>query len=139
MSMARDAESFRIALIDAATMLGLTTAVADDGTITGHKEAIRSKWWFGGRKVVYRMSCRLSQLERTVHFREAEIETSWGLPPPQLTVQTETVSGWKRSGSRTDVAPGGGGSIDLAQVRSAIEAATVEAGWQFHLEGGRLP
>ena len=33
-----------------------------------------------------------------IHFREAVVERSWGIPPPTVTVETSSVSGWKRSG-----------------------------------------
>jgi hypothetical protein len=56
-----------------------------------------------------------------------------------LTVETPTVSGWKRSGTRKDVSVGGGGTLDYAKVRDAVEKAGAAAGWKFHLEGGRMP
>jgi len=66
-------------------------------------------------------------------------ERSWGIPPPTLSVETTTTKGWERSGSRTDRSVGGGGSIDYAQVRDKVKEAVSAAGWQFHLEGGRVP
>lgn len=105
----------------------------------GEVESIRAKWWLGGRKVTYRMSCRLTEADHTVHFREAAVERSWGIPPPTLTVATTTTSGWKRNEARTDVSVGGGGSLNYGQVRSALEQAAVAAGWKFDLEGGRMP
>ena len=105
----------------------------------GEVEAISAKWWFGGRKVAYRMSCRLTESDHTVHFREASVERSWGIPPPTLTVQTTSTSGWKRNEKRTDVSVGGGGTLNYGQVRGALEQAAVAAGWNFHLEGGRMP
>jgi hypothetical protein len=123
-----------------AAILGLT--VRDGGALelAGGAESIRAKWWLGGRKVTYRMSCRLAEGERTLHFREAVVERSWGIPPPTLTVEKTTVSGWKRSGERTDVSlGGGGGKLDYARMRAAVERAAVAAGWTFHLEGGRMP
>ena len=117
---------------------GLTVRTDAPHELTAEAENIRAKWWLGGRKVVYRMSCRLAEADHMVHFREAVVERSWGLPPPTLTVETTTVSGWKRSGERHDVSVGGGGALDYAKVRNAIEAASAAAGWTFHLEGGRL-
>ena len=121
-------------LIDA----GLTVTESD-GALEGAREDIAAKWWLGGRKVTYRASCRLAEPERTVHFREVVVERSWGIPPPTLTVETTTTSGWKRSGTRTDVSAPGGGQVDYARVREAVEKAVTAAGWTFHLEGGRLP
>ena len=120
--------------------LGLT--VHDDGEhgLAGEAQPIRSKWWLGARTVTYRMSCRASPADYTVQFRESVTESSWGLPPPTITVEKTKVSGWKLSGERTDVsAGGGGGAIDYAQVRDAVEQAVTAAGWKFHLQGGRLP
>lgn len=115
------------------------TVTESEGALGGERETITAKWWFGGRKVTYRASCRLAEAERTVHFREVVVERSWGIPPPTLTVETTTTSGWKRSGTRTDVSAPGGGQVDYARVREAVEKAVVAAGWTFHLEGGRLP
>ena len=118
--------------------LGLT--VHEDGQgLTGEAQPIRSKWWLGARTVNYRMSCRPSAADRTVQFRESVTESSWGLPPPAVTVEKTKVSGWKLSGERTDASPGGGGTIDYAQVRDTVEQAVTAAGWTFHLQGGRLP
>lgn len=123
-----------------AAALGLT--LADDGRngLRGEVESILAKWFLGSRKVVYRMTCRAAEPEHTVLFREAVIEKSWGMPPPTFTREKTTVAGWKRSGARTDVAVGGGGgTVDYGGVRNALQQAVTEAGWQFHLEGGRLP
>ena len=122
-----------------AAILGLGLRDGAPGELRGEAESIGAKWWLGGRKVNYKMSCRLAEAERTLHFREAVVERSWGIPPPTLTVEKTTVSGWKRSGERTDVSLGGGGKLDYARVREAVERAAVAAGWTFHLEGGRMP
>jgi hypothetical protein len=120
--------------------LGLSIHDGAKQELVGEAEKIGAKWWLGGRKVNYRMSCRLAEADHTAHFREAVVERSWGIPPPTLTIEKTTVSGWKRSGERTDVSlGGGGGSLDYARVRDAVEKATAAAGWKFHLEGGRMP
>ena len=115
------------------------TVTESDGALEGARETITAKWWLGGRKVTYKSSIRLSGAEHTAHFREVVVERSWGIPPPTLTVETTTTSGWTRSGTRTDVSPAGGGTVDYARVREAVEKAVAAAGWRFHLEGGRLP
>ena len=127
------------ALKSEAAALGVNLQEEGDDHLKGIIETILAKWFLGGRKVVYRMSLRLAEAEHAVLFREAVVETSWGLPPPTLTVQTETVSGWKRSGQRKDVSVGGGGALDYARVRNAVAQAAADAGWQFRLEGGRMP
>lgn len=119
---------------------GLTDRVGANHELAGEAEKIAAKWWFGGRKVTYRMSCRLSAPDRTAYFREVAAERSWGIPPPTLSVETTTTSGWKRSGTRKDVSPGGqGGALDYSGFREAVEKTVHAAGWTFHLEGGRLP
>lgn len=122
-----------------ATNLGLKVHDGAGHELAGEAESIRAKWWFGGRKVNYKMSCRLSEADRTVNFREAVVERSWGIPPPTLTVEKTTVSGWQRSGERSDVSVGGGGALDYARMREAAEKTATAAGWLFHLEGGRMP
>lgn len=123
-----------------AALASLGVAVTErDGVLAGEAEKIVAKWWFGSRKVAYRMSCRLDETARTAHFREAVIERSSGLPPPTMSVEVTTTSGWTRSGSRTDASPSGGGSVNYAEVRNAVEKQVADAGWTFHLEGGRMP
>lgn len=122
-----------------AAVLGLALEASAPDTLKGEIEQIRSKWWFGGRKAVYRMSIRLSDSDRTAFFREAVVESSWGMPPPTVTVETERVSGWERSGTKKETSVGGGGAIDFARFRNAVENAVTEAGWQFRIEGGRMP
>jgi hypothetical protein len=121
------------------TALGLNTHTGSDSELIGDVDKIGAKWWLGGRSVNYRMSCRLTEADHTAHFREAVVEKSWGIPPPTLTFETTTTSGWKRSGTRVDKSIGGGGALNYAQVRDAVEKATTAAGWKFQLEGGRLP
>jgi hypothetical protein len=128
-----------LALKSKAISLGLSVQEESENYLKCVIETIKAKWFLGSRKVVYRMSLRVAEAEHLVLFREAVSETSWGLPPPTWTVRTETVSGWERSGQRKDISVGGGGAIDYARVRDAIEQTTTEAGWQFRLEGGRLP
>jgi len=106
--------------------------------LSGEAEKIGPKWWLGGRKVTYRMSCQLTEPDHTVHFREAVVERSWGIPPPTLKVEKTTVSGWNRSGERHDVSVGSGGTLDYAMVRKAVEAASAAAGWKIHFEGGHI-
>jgi hypothetical protein len=122
-----------------ATALGVKLQDNGADRLSGEIESIRSKWFLGGRKAIYRMSVHLAEAEHDVRFREAVAEKSWGVPPPTLTVEKETVSGWKRSGQRSDVSLGGGGNIDYARVRDGLQQSATDAGWQFHLEGGRLP
>ncbi len=121
------------------TALGLTVREDAKQGLVGEAQPIRSKWWIGARTVTYGMSCRLSEADHMVQFRESVSELSWGLPPPTATAEKTKVSGWKLSGERTDVSMGGGGSINYAQIRDSVEQAATAAGWKFHLQGGRMP
>lgn len=118
--------------------LGLLVVENEKG-LRGTKEHILAIWFLGGRKVVYRVSCALDEPSHTVRFREAVVETSWGLAPPTFTVERTAIKGARLSGTRTDVVPGGGGSIDYAQVREGLEEVAREANWQFAIEVGRKP
>jgi hypothetical protein len=119
--------------------LGLSVHQHAQEGFRGEGEFIRAKWWLGGRKVSYHMSCRLTESDHTIHFRESSVERSWGIPPPTLTVNSTTISGWKRNEKRSDVSVGGGGSLNYGEVRDALEQAATAAGWKFDLEGGRMP
>lgn len=119
--------------------LGLNVRQNAQQELSGELESIRAKWRFGGRKAIYRISCRLSEPDHTVHFREAVTERSWGIPPPTLTVEKTTQTGWQLSGERHDVSLGGGGPLDYAKVRNAMQQAITAAGWQFQLEVDRMP
>src|ERR1022692_1391331 len=72
--------------------LGLNVHADAEQGLRGEAEKIGAKWWLGGRKVAYRMSCRPTESDHTVHFRESVSERSWGIPPPTLTVETTSVS-----------------------------------------------
>jgi hypothetical protein len=121
-----------------ASTCGLQVRVEGD-VLIGEMESIRAKWLLGGRKVSYRMSCTPNEADHSLRFREVVIERSWGIPPPTLTVEKTTVRGWRRSGKRTDVSVGGGGLLNYATLREAVEKTTLAAGWTFQLEGGRWP
>ena len=116
--------------------LGLVTYDQDGDTLIGENEAIRSKWFLGGRKVSYRMSCSLDDGASIVLFRESVTERSWGLPPPTFTVEKTTIKGWLRSGEREDRSRGDGGTIDYARVREVLGQVANGAGWQFQFDGG---
>lgn len=112
---------------------------ADGGGLSGEVKSIRAKWLLGARTVTYRMSCRLDDVARVAHFREAISETSWGMPPPTFTTEWTVVRGWARSGQRTDRSVGGKGAIDYGRVREEFEQTVSTAGWRFQFEGGRIP
>ena len=61
--------------------------------------------------MTYRMSCRPTEADHTLHFREVTAEQVEDTADHTDDRKT-TVRGWKRSGERTDVSVGGGGSLD---------------------------
>lgn len=103
-------------------------AHALNGTLT----AITSKWFLGGRKVTDSVTCRLVPDAHEVHLREVAHESSWGLPPPTLTIERSTQAGARVSSSRVDATMGaGGGRLEFGKFRDAVEQATRDAGWAF--------
>ncbi len=119
--------------------LGLGITSDDVEGFTGQLKAIRAKWPLGARAITYRMSCRLDEAGRTVHFREAVTEASWGMPPPTFMMEWTVLKGWGRSGVRIDRWPGGAGTINQGQVREQLKQMASAAGWEFHLDGGGIP
>jgi hypothetical protein len=93
-------------------------------------EAIRAKWMLGGRKVAYRVTCRLDEPSLTARVRDAITESSWGIPPPSLQVEKTVQTGTRVSVSQSQRSAGGGGSLDSGRLRGAIEAVLKEAGWR---------
>lgn len=126
-------------LISVSDAHGVSAASVDDRTLKGAREAILSKWFLGSNKVVYRMSCDLDEASRTVRFREAVKESSWGIPPPTLTVAKTTQRGTRVSESRTDRSVGGGGHLDYGGLREAFEQVAQAGGWQFTVETFKMP
>lgn len=118
---------------------GVEPVSRDADTLAGEAEAIGAKWFFGGRKVVYRMSCRLDESAHAAHVRESVQQSSWGIPPPTFTVVKTAQRGTRVSVSRTDRSVGGGGTLEYGRLREAMEIAVREAGWQFAFEAGRRP
>lgn len=118
---------------------GVNIKSSNDHKLRGTQEAIKSKWFLGGRKVVYSMACDVDEPVHTVRFRESALETSWGIPPPTLTVETTTQHGTKVNESRVDRSVGGGGRLDYGTLRSAFEQTSSEAGWTFAFEAGKRP
>jgi hypothetical protein len=123
-----------------AKRLGLTLHDESAEGFKGDVESILIKWMLGKKTAVYRMSINLAEAERAVHFREVVKESSSGLLPPTLTVETTSTKGWERSGTHTEKpVGGGGGTVDFAKVREGLKQTVAAGGWQFHLEGGRMP
>ena len=123
-----------------AKRLGLALHDESGEGFEGDVESILIKWMLGKKTAVYRMSVRLAEADHVIHFREVVKESSWGLLPPTLTVEKTTTKGWERSGTHTEKpVGGGGGTVDFGRVREALKQTVAAGGWQFHLEGGKLP
>jgi hypothetical protein len=122
-----------------AAAMGLRLLDENADGFRAEQENILVKWFLGQRKVLYRMAVRLSEGDRVANFREAVTERSWGLLPPSITVEKSSLKGWERSGTHEERSAAGGGKVDFARVRETLKQAIAEAGWTFHLEGGRLP
>lgn len=118
---------------------GLQITATDSRSLSGTQEAIKARWFLGGRKVVYRMSCDLDEPSHRVRFREAALESSWGIPPPTFTVETTRQHGTKVNESRVDSSVGGGGHLDYGTLRTAFEKTVRDDGWTFALEAGKSP
>jgi len=120
--------------------LGLTLHDESGEGFKGDVESILIKWMLGQRKMVYKMSCVLSEPDHIANFREVVKESSWGLLPPTLTVESTSTKGWERSGTHTEKPLGGkGGTVDFGKVRESLKQTVAAGGWQFHLDGGKLP
>ena len=124
----------------AAKRLGLTLREESSEGFKGDVESILIKWMLGKKTAVYRMSVRLAEADRVVHFREMVKESSFGVLPPTLPVETTGTKGWERSGTHSEKPlGGGGGTVDFGKVREGLKEAVTASGWQFNLEGGHMP
>jgi hypothetical protein len=105
-------------LRNAAARLGYTVESIAPGTTRFTKDGGSKKWMLGGRTINLRASCQANEATGTLAFREMRAESSWGVPPPAITVE--------RDGVRSDLA-------------RALDAAAVAAGWRFVAESGKPP
>ena len=123
-----------------AMRLGLILRDESGDGFKGEVEAILMKWMLGQKKMVYKMSLRFNEAEGAVRYREAVKESSFGLVPPTLTVETTGIKGGERSGTHKEVMPDGkGGTLDYGRVREALKQAVEARGWRFDYESGRMP
>ncbi|MDP1571899.1 MAG: hypothetical protein Q8L86_18025 [Vicinamibacterales bacterium] len=135
--LSRDLLATRLKTVAETGGLHVVTAAPD--RLTAERETSLGRWFLGGRKAVYRASCDLDEAAHDVRFREATTESSWGIPPPSLSVETTAQHGTRTTQSTTVRTADGGGAFNIGEFRQAVEAAAGEAGWQFHLEAGRRP
>lgn len=125
-------------LRDTAFACGLAFESPSPTLIRASQDGIVSKWFLGGRKASYRLSCALDDAAQTASFRELLSESSWGVPPPALTVETTSQRGATVTKTVTVTGPGGG-KVDLGTARAAFERAVTGAGWRFVFESGKSP
>lgn len=125
-------------LRDAATALGLSAESPSPTVLRASQDGIISKWILGGRKASYRASCVLDDASHTAAFREVLTESSWGVPPPALTVESTSQHGTTVTKSVRITGPGGG-KVDLGTARVEFERVVTDAGWAFRFETGKYP
>ncbi len=118
-------------LLAVATAHAGTAVTATDGTIKGTLTAIKAKWLLGGRKVTSNFRCTLDPANHEAHFQESAMESSWGLPPPTLTIETTSQFGSRVNTTRTDTGVGGGGKLEFGTFRDDFGRAVQDAGWKF--------
>jgi len=108
-------------------------------TLRGELDVSLGRWMIGGHSIKYRCWCRLDETARTVTFRESTTETSWGVPPPTVTVERRTQAGARVSETTVTSAPGGGGRLDYGALGERLAEVTRELGWEFRYEAGKKP
>ena len=113
------------------TEAGGSVKSSNGSLVEGSVTAITSKWFLGGRKVTNNFRCSLDPESSQVRYRESAVETSWGLPPPTLKVETTSQYGTRVKQTRTDTSLGGGGRLEFGKFREQIEQAAQEIGWGF--------
>jgi hypothetical protein len=118
---------------------GLRDMSSRGHALAAEREIPLGKWFLGGRKAVYRLSCDLDEATHDVKFRESTTESSWGVPPPAFKVEKTSQSGTAVRQQTAVYATDGSGGFDIGQVRDRIEGAVREAGWEFHMEVGKRP
>jgi hypothetical protein len=122
----------RLSLV--ASSHGGSASTADGHTVKGTLTAIKAKWLLGGRKVTSTFTCVLDAASHEARFRESAVESTWGLPPPTLSIQTTSQYGTRVIETRTDTGVGGGGVLEFGKFREAVECAVTDAGWRLVFE-----
>ena len=108
-------------------------------TLRGELEVSLGRWMIGGHSIRYRCWCRLDEAARIVTFRESTTETSWGVPPPTVTVERRTKGSTTAPDAKGARTTDGGGRLDYAALRERFADATRQAGWEFRYEAGEQP
>ena len=122
-----------------AAALGLRVHDKSNGQLSGEVDSIRAKWLLGAVNVRYSFSCRLDEAARTVRFREAVQERSWGFPPPTFQKEIYAQRGADVSITRVQKSLGGGGTLEFGQLRDEFRSFCEQNGWRFDVEVGRAP
>jgi hypothetical protein len=125
-------------LRETASTFGLTFETPSPTLVRAAQDAVISKWMLGGRKASYRASCMLDEATQVATFREVLSESSWGVPPPAITIETTSQKGATVNKSVKVTGPGGG-KIDLGAARDAFAHTVTAAGWRFMFESGKSP
>lgn len=118
---------------------GISVHREGDSVLRGEKEAIKAKWFLGGKKSVYSFSCRLDEAHHTATFREMIVDRSWGIAPPGFKVESYSQSGTTVTSKTVEKAVGGGGTQELGLWRDACSTTVGAAGWIFKHEPTAVP
>lgn len=121
-----------------AASLKLTIDHPSPALLRASKETTLGKWMLGGRKARYTASCALDEGAHIAAFREKLAESSWGIAPPSIKVETTRQHGTAAS-AETSAKGFGGGSAEMGAFRTACERAVKDAGWTFVFESGKSP
>lgn len=103
-------------------------------TLEAEKEVILAKWFLGSRKVKHKLRLGFDTTAKLLTLRETATEVSIGIPPLTFSVTTTKQQGARVTETRTDIGPGGGGTLAYGDPRQWIEKECVGSGWTFKLQ-----
>jgi hypothetical protein len=128
------------ALKRAAKIHGMHCRPIDHEGMRADLETTSARWLFGGRKVTYHFGCRLEEPSRTMRFREAVTEETWGIPAPLYYTEPTATADGGEAYVPAGLGPGsGGGPIEYHRIRHEIEHLVKQSGWTFSFERGHRP
>jgi len=128
------------ALKQAARDRGMHCTPVEREGLRADLETTSARWLFGGRKVTYHFGCRMDEPSRTLRYREAVTEETWGIPMPLFWAEkAQAAAGGPVPSTRTEHGAGAGGPIEYHRIRHTVEHFAKEAGWTFIFEKGQRP
>ena len=127
------------ALKSAARLHGMHCRPVDHEGLRADLETTSARWLFGGRKVTYHFGCRLDESKRTMRFREAVTEETWGIPAPFFWAEKSVAKPRDQRTAPEAHGPEIAGPIEYHRIRHEIEQLAKESGWAFTFERGQRP